>query len=953
MAISETERAFRRRWYEAHRDGLLADEEHYRRSRAEVDGFVESAPEALGLLTDLRRTADLDSFIQDMRRWAVKPGTLAFNGFSGQGMLNQMNKLADSPRELATLLGEALTTPSSIDEAASKIQAVVDYVEGIRVKGQPAPGHVPFLCSYFWSLADQRNWSVIWKSAAAFVEFLGGEELPDNGAARYCAYMERMREVAADVADFEITAAWWETRKVVVLDEVLADRAGYGLGGNGADQDQRETNARALAGVSECLGKFLVDDVVAALGRHHTVVKASPYWEDERPRSDVKVDLRERDSNLFFRIWVNDRGAAVGLSTGPKSRWWYADAIRIIQAAQYPECRILAGPESDLGDDLGFFGNPSEFVYGRWFERDQFGQIDLRATVVDVATTLKPLYEELGTLARSESSKLRTSPEEPAQTEDRGGDELAGMAAQWLVDEQYSSSWHEDNHAQREQWAEMLAPESITAASLEDLRQVWMKKRGADYGGAGIKPQLNQTLRDFDEPDYAEFLKSLHYLCWGDDPHPVRIDRLLDKADLGIRGLGESLIMKLLAITHPEEFLLIYPMGQKREILRLLKLEQPSGSLGTQHVEANRLLIERLKGCFSGERWGLSLDPLAMSGFLYHLLWCSEQQDGDLGDLLDDSQQDPLDDLSEELLVTREFFDEIVELLEDKGQVVFYGPPGTGKTYLARKLAEALAPHPRRRKLVQFHPASSYEDFFEGYRPEADSRGEMAYSLTPGPLALLAEKAAEAPGQRHVMVIDEINRANLPKVLGELLFLLEYRDESVSTLYRADDEFELPENLWFIATMNTADRSIALVDAALRRRFHFVPFFPNHGPMADLLERWLERNRGPEWVGVLVANVNEELDQALGGPHLQIGPSHFMKENLDKDSVRRIWEYNIEPFIEDQLYGDQQQIERYRFDNVYRRHVESAGTTGILAPGPATEPAPEAETASEHDPADR
>ncbi len=99
------------------------------------------------------------------------------------------------------------------------------------------------------------------------------------------------------------------------------------------------------------------------------------------------------------------------------------------------------------------------------------------------------------------------------------------------------------------------------------------------------------------------------------------------------------------------------------------------------------------------------------------------------------------------------------------------------------------------------------------------------------------------------MIIDEINRANLPKVFGELLFLLEYRAHSVKTLYRPDEGFELPPNLWFIGTMNTADRSIALVDAALRRRFHFVPFFPHDGPMKGLLRRWLEAHDGPVWVG--------------------------------------------------------------------------------------------------------
>jgi len=284
------------------------------------------------------------------------------------------------------------------------------------------------------------------------------------------------------------------------------------------------------------------------------------------------------------------------------------------------------------------------------------------------------------------------------------------------------------------------------------------------------------------------------------------------------------------------------------------------------------------------------------------------------------SLDDRIESLAEELLLEeRDFLDDIVELLHDKGQVILYGPPGTGKTYLARKLARALAPHPDRRMLVQFHPSTSYEDFFEGYRPETGPGGTMAYRLIPGPLARLAELAAAAPDRRFAMVIDEINRANLPKVLGELLFLFEYRDEKVQTLYRPGSPFELPENLWFICTMNTADRSIALIDAALRRRFHFVPFFPDRGPTAGLLGRWLRAEREPEWVGALVDMVNDELAEELSGSHLLLGPSHFMKKGLNRKELRRIWEYNIEPFIEDQFFGDPALIKRFRFEAVMER----------------------------------
>ncbi len=277
--------------------------------------------------------------------------------------------------------------------------------------------------------------------------------------------------------------------------------------------------------------------------------------------------------------------------------------------------------------------------------------------------------------------------------------------------------------------------------------------------------------------------------------------------------------------------------------------------------------------------------------------------------------QEKLAALAEELLWEEGEFAEVVADLRDKRQVIFYGPSGTGKTYVARRIAQHCREEGGDYAIVQFHPSYSYEDFVEGFRPRI-REGQPGFELVAGPLLRMAAQAAANPQSTYILVIDELNRGNVAKVFGELYYLLEYRDDDIQLQYSgAGQRFRLPENLWFICTMNTADRSIALMDAALRRRFYFAPFFGDQPPIRGLLRRWLDRNR-PEasWVADLVDLANER----LGDRHTSIGPSFFMPdaEGLDEAQVRRIWRRAVLPYIEEQFFGNEDRLAEFDFDRL-------------------------------------
>lgn len=272
-------------------------------------------------------------------------------------------------------------------------------------------------------------------------------------------------------------------------------------------------------------------------------------------------------------------------------------------------------------------------------------------------------------------------------------------------------------------------------------------------------------------------------------------------------------------------------------------------------------------------------------------------------------------DFLDKVYMSPERYDELKALLLNKQNIILQGAPGVGKTYSAERLAYSIMGEKddSRIEFIQFHQNYSYEDFIMGYRPNE----EGGFELKKGVFYRFCDKARKDPDHRkHFFIIDEINRGNLSKIFGELLMLIEkdYRKRSAKLAYR-DEDFSVPDNLYIIGMMNTADRSLALIDYALRRRFSFFEMEPgfdsdgfkkyaaslNNAKFNDLIKQVVELN-------IAITD-----DKSLG-KGFRIGHSYFCGRNAENctiDWLRSVVKYDIMPTLEEYWFDDLDKVSKW------------------------------------------
>lgn len=365
-------------------------------------------------------------------------------------------------------------------------------------------------------------------------------------------------------------------------------------------------------------------------------------------------------------------------------------------------------------------------------------------------------------------------------------------------------------------------------------------------------------------------------------------------------GAGRSLPTMLMYLRNPEKYV-IWLQITHRGLVALDRIDESGGRTGG--------LPRYLRYCEAAQDFAHDFDlaPQEIDAVLAEVAriakgeattamdeWRAITEDADEPGGQDEGTEPvpyPLTEVAARTQLPIENLEEWVDLLRGpKKQALFYGPPGTGKSFVAQHLARHLATPDGEVEFAQFHPAFSYEDFVEGLRPVTRNDSAFAYEVRPGLFKTFCERARTKTGT-CVLILDELNRAEVAAVLGEALFLLEYRDRSAVLPY-SQARFSVPPNVVVLATMNTADRSLALVDFALRRRFHAIEMRPD----GDVLRQHLA---GRSEEGELAIRFYDLVQQKVDNPDFAPGHTYWMSDDVSPAGLSRMWRYELRPYLQE------------------------------------------------------